>query len=68
MAGRTTTPGGSSLNTARAVNHVLKQNNGGKVAFFGCIGNDEAGQTLVDALELVEISAVFARTEETGTG
>lgn len=46
MAGRTTTPGGSALNTVRAANHVLRQKNGEKVAFFGCISNDEAGRTL----------------------
>ena len=43
MAGRTTTPGGSSLNTVRAANHSLRQRNGGRTAFIGCIGNDEAG-------------------------
>ena len=53
MAGRTTTPGGSSLNTVRAANHSLRQRNGGRTAFIGCIGNDEAGQTLVSELDKV---------------
>lgn len=68
MPGRTTTPGGSSLNTVRAANHALRKRNGGRVAFIGCIGNDEAGQTLVSELEKVQISGVFAKCEETSTG
>ena len=39
-------PGGSSLNSVRAANHMLKDAAPGKCAFFGSIGNDEIGKTL----------------------
>jgi sugar/nucleoside kinase (ribokinase family) len=68
MEGRKSTPGGSSLNSARAANHILRKENAGNVAFIGCIGNDDAGNTLVEALKEVQMIGEFARTEETGTG
>jgi adenosine kinase len=68
MEGRKSTPGGSSLNSARAANFILRKENAGNVAFIGCIGNDDAGNTLVEALKEVHMFGEFARTEETGTG
>ena len=36
-------PGGSSLNSVRAANHMLKDTHPRKCAFFGSIGKDEIG-------------------------
>lgn len=39
-------PGGSSLNSIRSANFMLKDTHPGKCAFFGSIGNDEIGKVL----------------------
>lgn len=41
-----TVPGGSSLNSIRSANHMLKTSHPRKVVYFGCINKDEIGQTL----------------------
>jgi len=61
-------PGGSSLNTVRAANHMLKDTHPGKCAFFGSIGNDEIGRTLSGELERTGIHGHFSIDQETPTG
>jgi adenosine kinase len=61
-------PGGSSLNSVRAANHMLKDSHPGKCAFFGSIGNDEIGRTLQGELERTNIHGYFSIDEETPTG
>jgi len=63
-----TIPGGSSLNSIRATNHMLKETHPGKCAFFGSIGNDEIGQTLTNELERSGIHSYFSVDAETPTG
>ena len=47
MEGREAIPGGSGLNSARAVNFVLKnQGHEGSVTYIGSLGNDEKGEVL----------------------
>ena len=45
-------PGGSALNSARAQMHANAQ---GSVAYFGCIGNDEMGRSLTEAVTAANI-------------
>ena len=61
-------PGGSSLNSVRAANHMLKDSHPGKCAFFGSIGNDEIGRTLQGELERTNIHGFFSIDQETPTG
>ena len=61
-------PGGSSLNSIRAANHMLKDTHPGKCAFFGSIGRDEIGKTLQNELERTGIHGFFSIDEETPTG
>ena len=61
-------PGGSSLNSVRAANHMLKDSHPGKCAFFGSIGNDEIGRTLQGELERTNIHGYFSIDQETPTG
>jgi adenosine kinase len=63
-----TIPGGSSLNSVRAANHMLKDTHPGKCAFFGSIGRDEIGQTLTNELERSGIHSYFSVDETTPTG
>jgi adenosine kinase len=44
MEGRQLIPGGSALNTIRAVNFALQGK--GTSAYMGCIGKDKTGETL----------------------
>lgn len=67
-ADKLTIPGGSSLNSVRAANHMLKDAAPGKCAFFGSIGNDEIGQTLQKELERNGIHGLFSIDQETPTG
>ena len=63
------TCGGAALNSSRACNHVLqKHNHDGKVCFFGCVANDEAGKILKDKLKEVGMVDKFAITDEIATG
>jgi adenosine kinase len=61
-------PGGSSLNTIRAANHMLKDSHPGRCAFFGSIGEDEIGRTLQGELERTGIHGHFSIDKETPTG
>lgn len=61
-------PGGSSLNTVRSANFMLKDTHAGKCAFFGSIGQDEVGQVLEKELEDNGIHAYFHKDQETPTG
>ena len=66
--GKITIPGGSSLNTVRAANHMLKSEHPNKCAYFGSIGNDEVGKTLQRELEQNGVKGMFHIDEETPTG
>jgi adenosine kinase len=46
MEGKKTFPGGSTLNTIRAANFMLKDKFAKQCAFLGCIGKDEYGRVL----------------------
>ena len=59
-----TTPGGSALNSARA---QMYSNPKGSVAYFGCIGNDEAGCTLQDCINDANILGKFEISTEAVT-
>ena len=59
-------PGGSSLNSLRAANHMLGAS--GKCAFLGSIGNDEVGKVLQAELHRVGIDGLFSIDAETPTG
>jgi len=61
-------PGGSSLNSIRAANHMLKNVHPGKCAFIGSIGNDEVGRVLQDELRNTGIEGAFHIDPETPTG
>jgi adenosine kinase len=63
-----TIPGGSSLNSVRAANHMIKDVAPGKCAFFGSIGNDEIGKTLSQELERTGVHGFFSVDAETPTG
>lgn len=64
-ADKTTSPGGSALNSARAQKF---SNPNGSVAYFGCIGNDEKGQVLSDAVNAAGIEGKFEVTQADSTG
>jgi adenosine kinase len=69
MDGRQIFPGGSALNSARAANYAYKQTDGKEqVAYMGCIGADERGQALQDALKSVGVEGRFHIDQETETG
>lgn len=61
-------PGGSSLNTVRSANHMLKDTHPKKCAFFGSIGNDEVGKVLEQELERTGVHGYFHKEEGTPTG
>lgn len=65
MEGRLLSPGGSALNSARAQKYI---NPSGKIAYFGCIGNDDFGKSLSDAVSAAGIDAKFSVSEEHKTG
>ena len=57
--------GGSALNAARAQKHTAPE---GSVAYFGCIGNDEIGQTLSQFVSDTGIITKLEVTQEEPTG
>jgi adenosine kinase len=61
-------PGGSSLNTTRSANFMLKDSNPRKTAFFGSIGQDEIGKVLEQELESTGVHGYFHKDEATPTG
>lgn len=68
MEGRELIPGGSTLNTIRATNFMLKDSHPKKTVYFGCIGNDEVGETLEKELESTGVHGVFHKDRDTPTG
>lgn len=66
--GKVIVPGGSSLNSTRSANHMLKDSHPGKCAFFGSIGADEIGKTLSNELERTGIHGLFSVDTEAPTG
>ena len=68
MDGVVKVPGGSSLNTVRSANFMLKDSHPGKTAFFGSIGNDEVGKVLEKELESTGVHGYFHKDESTPTG
>ncbi len=61
-------PGGSSLNTTRSANFMLKDVQPRKCAFFGSIGNDEVGKVLEQELESTGVHGYFHKDDATPTG
>lgn len=61
-------PGGSSLNTTRSANFMLKDAHPRKCAFFGSIGNDEVGKVLEQELESTGVHGYFHKDDATPTG
>lgn len=68
MEGIETIPGGSGLNTTRAVNFMLKNTHPDKCAYAGCIGNDDRGKTLMREVEKSGVKGYFHIDENTPTG
>ena len=62
---KTTSPGGSALNSARAQRFA---NSNGAVGYFGCIGSDAKGQALQDAVNAAGIEGKFEISSEEPTG
>ena len=60
-----TSPGGSALNSARAQKYA---NPNGSVAYFGCVGNDERGRALTEAVTAAGIEGEFEVSQTEGTG
>jgi len=67
--GRLAIPGGSALNSARACNYILKnQDILEKVNYFGSIGNCDKGHTLEKVLQDEGVKGNFHKTPESKTG
>jgi len=61
-------PGGSSMNTARAMQWMLSKTHPGSVAFVGCIGKDDSGKILRKAVTDSGVKPLFLETDERPTG
>jgi len=61
-------PGGSSMNTARALQYMLSKTYPNSVAFVGCIGKDESGKILRKAVTDSGVKPLFLETDERPTG
>jgi len=69
MKGRTATPGGSAMNTARAANYFLKnRNEHGRVTYFGSVGKDPRADIIKKDLNDAGIYGNFHIDAETPTG
>lgn len=67
--GRLAIPGGSALNSARAMNFMLKnQGHPNYVTYFGSIAKDEKGETLEQVLEAEGVHGNFHYSTEAQTG
>ena len=67
--GRLAIPGGAALNSARACNYVLKnQDETNQVTYFGSIGNCDKGHALEKVLEEDGVTGNFHKTAESKTG
>jgi len=63
-----TIAGGSTLNSIRSANFMLKDTHPGKCSYFGCIGKDEYGRVLEEELAKTGVNAHFHKDETTPTG
>ena len=63
--GRLLTPGGSALNSARAQKFI---NPDGNISYFGCIGEDDYGKSLSEAVASAGIDGKFSVSKEHSTG
>ena len=61
-------PGGSSMNTARALQWMLSATAPHSVAFVGCVGADESGRILRDAVVSSGVEPLFLETAARPTG
>ena len=61
-------PGGSAMNTMRALQWMLSGTMPGAVAFVGCIGKDDNGRILRDAVVSSGVEPHFLETDERPTG
>jgi len=59
-------PGGSTLNSCRATDFILKQK--GLCCYYGCIGKDKFGDVLEKTLVDLGINVNFHKDEEAPTG
>lgn len=62
---KTTSPGGSALNSARAQKFASAS---GSVAYFGCVGNDDKGRAMTEATTAAGVVSKLEVTEEEPTG
>ena len=63
-----TMAGGSTLNTIRSANFMLKDTHPGKCAYFGCIGKDEYGRVLEEELSKTGVKGNFHKDDVAPTG
>ena len=69
MEGRLAIPGGSTLNSARSANFILKnQGHANSVVYYGSIADDEKGHTLEQVLKDEGVTGNFHKDTETPTG
>ena len=69
MEGRLAIPGGSTLNSARSANFILKhQGHANSVVYYGSIADDEKGKTLEKVLTDEGVTGNFHKDTETPTG
>jgi len=61
-------PGGSSMNTARALQWMRMQTHPNTVSFVGCIGMDESGKILRKAVTDSGVRPIFFETDKKPTG
>jgi len=69
MENRQSIPGGSGLNTARAANFILKnQDHANHVTYFGSIGHCDKGAVLEDIVKSEGVNGNFHKDAEAPTG
>eukprot|EP01006_Ploeotia_vitrea_P051288 TRINITY_DN67546_c7_g4_i1.p1 TRINITY_DN67546_c7_g4~~TRINITY_DN67546_c7_g4_i1.p1 ORF type:complete len:345 (+),score=83.03 TRINITY_DN67546_c7_g4_i1:40-1074(+) len=61
-------PGGSTLNSMRCANWMLRKANPNSVTYVGCIGKDKYGDTLTSKAETEGLSMPVMRVDDTPTG
>ena len=68
--GRLLIPGGSGLNSARACGYCFNKQSPGKgvVGYVGCIGKDERGKALSEAVAADGVKAFFQEEQDHKTG
>ena len=69
MEGKTAIPGGSAMNSARATNYMLKnQEMENRVTYFGSIGKDTRGKVIENNLKDEGINGNFNHIDDEPTG